>query len=106
METLIDNLPSFSFNVEMRGFHIYRKFVGQPISFAKVKEPENLHGDFAVAIKAKCTGFMFPITVGHTSIEFSRYVFFAFSGKVERNRPVRSPLVQGGLEILCKVPVM
>ena len=54
-------------------------------------------------------GFLGHITVGHVPIELSRYIFFAgqhgcsFVVKVEQSKPVVSPLVQGGLEIVCNV---
>ena len=54
---------------------------------------------------AKCwvLRFLTPIIVGHVPLELSRIVFYAiqhgcvFSGKVQKERPVRSPLTQGGL---------
>ena len=42
-------------------------------------------------------------------MELSRIVFYAiqhgcvFSGKVQNQLPVRSPLTQGGLEIVCTI---
>ena len=57
---------------------------------------------------AKCSGFLTPIIVGHVPLELSRIVFYAiqhgcvFSGKVQKERPVRSPLTQGGLEIFVQ----
>ena len=47
--------------------------------------------------------------MGHVPLELSRFIFFAiqhgcsFSAKVLAQKPVRSPLVQGGLEIVCAV---
>ena len=47
--------------------------------------------------------------MGHVPLELSRFFFFAiqhgcsFSAQVLKQKPVRSPLVQGGLEIVCAV---
>ena len=47
--------------------------------------------------------------VGHVPIELSRHIFFAqsrgcsFKGQVKIERPIRSPLAKGGLEIVCLV---
>ena len=53
--------------------------------------------------------FLTPIIVGHVPLELSRIVFYAIqhgcviSEKVQKERPVRSPLTQGGLEIVCRI---
>ena len=49
------------------------------------------------------------ITIGHVPIEISRIVLFSsehggtYELKVLEPRPVKPPLIQGGLEIKCNV---
>ena len=56
METTIAivNVPSFSFRLGARGFHVYQKdwvpFVRQAVAFER--EPGNVHDCFAVAINS------------------------------------------------------
>ena len=56
METTIAivNVPSFSFRLGARGFHVYQKdwvpFVGQAVAFER--DPGNVHDCFAVAINS------------------------------------------------------
>ena len=62
-----------------------------------------------MAVKAKFPYKIAPIVVGHVPIEISRIVFFSIENgccyniKVLEEKPVRSPLTQGGLEVKCTV---
>lgn len=109
--SLVDD-PTLSFKMGIRGFHVYQEkwkpFIGQELSF--VQEADNVYDCFAVAVKTKCKGSLAPQEiVGHVPLELSRFIFFAiqhgcsFSAKVLTQKPVRSPLVQGGLEVVCAV---
>lgn len=83
---------------------------GQSLTF--VQEGDNAHDCYAVAVKGRCRGTLAPQIVGHVPLELSRYIFFAlhhgcgFSATVEREKPTRSPITQGGLEIICNVKVV
>ena len=73
------------------------------------KEDNNPYDSFAVAVKAKFPHKLVPITVGHVPIEISRIVYFSighgcsYKVKVLEEKPARSPLTQGGLEVKCSV---
>ena len=60
-------------------------------------------------MKAKFPHKLVPITVGHVPIEISRIVYFSighgcsYKVKVLEEKPARSPLTQGGLEVKCSV---
>ena len=63
-----------------------------------------------MAIKGPCKGTLPGVQIiGHVPIEISRYLFFAinhgcpFKVRVSEQTPIRSPLVQGGQEIICMV---
>ena len=77
---------------------------------AKENEEDNQHDPYAVAVKGHCKGTLPGLQiVGHVPIELSRYVYFAikhgcsFRVHVLDQTPIRSPLVQGGQEIVCTV---
>ena len=68
------------------------------------------HDPYAVAVKGHCKGTLPGLQiVGHVPIELSRYVYYAikhgctFRVRVLERAPIRSPLVQGGQEIVCMV---
>ena len=63
-----------------------------------------------MAVKGHCKGTLRGVQIiGHVPIEISRYLFFAikhgcsFKVCVSEQTPIRSPLVQGGQEIVCMV---
>ena len=73
------------------------------------QEPDNPHDLFAVSVKCRFPGKLSEIVVGHVPIEISRYIFFSikhgcvYTICVEDEKPCRSPLTQGGLEVKCQV---
>ena len=62
-----------------------------------------------LAKKVRIPGTLADTTVGHVPLELSRYFHFAmkhgceFEGTVAVDKFKRSPLTQGGLEIVCTV---
>ena len=98
----------------LRGYHVYATtenwtpYQGENISFHC--EHGNIHDQFAVAGRTQVLNRA-NVTVGHVPRELSRYIWYsiqhgaAISGKVLDPNPVRSPLVQGGLEILLELTI-
>ena len=100
----------FEFPSAIRGFHYYRKY-WQPKLEDELycrHEEDNPFDFFAIKICMKNTG----VTVGHLPMEISRPTKFllergatAFVKLTSTNYCV-SPLVQGGLEIPCRVEIL
>ena len=67
---------------------------------------------FAVAGKTLLSGKLAPSIVGHVPRALSRYIWYplrygaVITAEVKDERPKRSPLVQGGLEILIEMSVV
>lgn len=98
----------FEFTAAVRGFHYYRKF-WKPKSSQNLHcfyEPDNPFDQFAIKV---CEEEEKKIPVGHLPREISRATKFLMdrgaSIKVilTSDHYRRSPLVQGGMEIACKV---
>ena len=99
----------FEFNAAVRGYHYYRRF-WVPKSSQRLCcyfEPDNPFDNFAIKVceEGKST------PVGHLPREISRATkFFIDRGASVKAQLIsehyrRSPLVQGGMEIACKVTV-
>ena len=90
----------------LRGFHVYkntenrRPVKGQELTF--YREFDNEFNRFAVAGKTLLPRKLDPSIVGHVPRELSRYIWH----EVRDERPKRSPLVQGGLEILIEMSIV
>ena len=86
-----------------------KPYVGQKITFKR--EHNNPYDKFAVTGKVMMKGKIGLIVVGHLPRELSRYIWFSigegakFEAEVHKEKPMASPLVQGGLEIPIKVSV-
>ena len=104
---------NFEFYTGLRGYHVYsntvssKPYVGQKITFKR--EHNNPYDKFAVAGKVTMKGKMGLIVVGHVPKKLSRCIWFSiregakFEAEVQKEKPMASPLVQGGLEISIKV---
>jgi len=100
----------FQFPSAVRGFHYYRRYWQPSLEdelFA-THEEGNSYDFFAIKICLKNTG----ITVGHLPMEISRSTKFlldkgaAIYIELASTNYCVSPLVQGGLEIPCRVKVL
>ena len=99
----------FEFNAAFRGYHYYRRFwvPKSSQSLCCYFEPDNPFDNFAIKVceEGKST------PVGHLPWEISRATkFFIDRGATVKAQLIsehyrRSPLVQGGMEIACKVTV-
>ena len=101
----------------MREHHVYsntgswKPSVGQKVTFKR--EHNSPYDKFLVAGKVTMKGKLRLIVVGHVPRELSRYIWFTigegfywfskFEAKVHKEKPIVSPLVQGGLENPIKV---
>ena len=104
---------NFEFYTGLRGYHVYsntgrwKPYVGQKITFKR--EHNNPYDKFAAAGKVTMKGKIGLIVVGHVPRELSQYIWFSiregakFEAEVHKEKPMVSPLVQGGLEIPIKV---
>ena len=98
---------SFEFTAAVRGFHYYRRFwVPKPShKLFCFFEPDNPFDEFAIKVceEGKST------PVGHLPREISRATKFfldrgaTVTAQLTSTHYRRSPLVQGGMEIACKV---
>ena len=112
---MTDAIQSFEFTTGLRGCYLYstkkhwKPYLQQKITFKR--EHNNVHDRFAVSGLVTLRGTLAPVVVGHIPKELSRYVWYAleqgakFTGRVISVKPKRSPLIQGGLEILMVVSV-
>ena len=97
------NIKEVSFSCAVRGYHYYRHF-WHPTSGQNLN-CEHEEGNVYVAIK-NCT-VTSRLTVGHLPIEVSRITKFLLDRgakvylQLSSNYFRRSPLTQGGLEIVC-----
>ena len=100
----------FEFPSAIRGFHYYRKY-WQPKLEDELycrHEEDNPFDFFAIKICMKNTG----VTVGHLPMEISRPTKFLLERgatefvKLTSTNYCVSPLVQGGLEIPCRVVIL
>jgi len=99
----------FEFTGAVRGFHVYRK-VWKPTEGQRLAcfyESGNVFDPFAVKVcEENCDK-----TIGHLPREISRITKFILDRgaivtvQLTSNHYRRSPLVQGGLEIKCKISV-
>ena len=98
------------FSSAVRGYHHYRKYWQPKLEdhLSCRHEENNPFGYFAISVCDKNTGAI----VGHLPIEISRPIKFLldrgamiFATLTSTNYCV-SPLVQGGLEIPCRVEVL
>ena len=86
-----------------------KPYVGQKITFKR--EHNNPYDKFAVTGKVMMKGKIGLIVVGYVPRELSQYIWFSigegakFEAEVHKEKPMASPLVQGGLEIPIKVSV-
>ena len=99
---------NFEFYTGLRRYHVYsntinpKTYVGQKITIKR---------EFAVAGKVTMKGKIGLIVAGHVPRELPRYIWFSiregakFEAEVHKERPMTSPLVQGGLEIPIKVSI-
>ena len=106
---------NFEFYTGLRGFHVYsntlswKPYVGQKITFKR--EHNNPYHKSAVAGKVTLKGKIGLIVVGHVPRELSRHIWFSigdgakFEAEVHEEKPMASPLIQGGLEIPIQVSV-
>ena len=75
------------------------------------REFDNDFDGFAVTGKTLLPGKLAPLTVGHVPRKLSRYIWYALrygaiiTAEVKDERPKRSALVQGGLEILIEMSI-
>lgn len=106
---------SFSVACASRGFHEYRKIWALRINQQLIVKPEsgNLFDPYAIGLFTKIRGKIEPLSlVGHLPREISRFCkfFFEYGGNIEATvcdiKFRRSPLPQGGLEILITLTVM
>ena len=105
----------YQFTTALRVFHVYynlvnwKLFVGQKLTFNC--ERNNPHDKFAVCGKTILPGKLVNSVVGHVPREIARHIWFALlkgatiSATVVDSKPRKSPLVQGGLEILIDMTV-
>ena len=101
------NEKIFEFTAAVRGFHYYRRFwVSKPLQMLNCfYDPDNPFDEFAIKVCEE--GHEVP--VGHLPKEISRATkFFIDRGTnitvtLTDDHYRRSPLVQGGIEIACKV---
>ena len=99
---------AYEFTTALRGFHVYRSEwtpqLDQSIKFKQ--ELKNPYDKFAVAGQTNIPGKLCLVTVGQVPKEMSRHIWYAikegagFSATVKSVSPKRSPLKQGGLEII------
>ena len=67
---------------------------------------------FDVAVKTLLPGKLAPSIFGHSPQELSRYIWYTWrygaiiTVEVKNEHPKRSPLVQGGLEILIEMSIV
>ena len=105
----------FQLPTALRGYHVYSNTEdwaphrGERIIFQQ--ERNNSHGQFAVCGQTSFPGRRHQVTVGHVPREITRHVWYAIgygaylSAEVQDPVPRRSPLEQGGLEILLELTV-
>lgn len=104
---------TYSFSCGIRGYHEYKtRWVPVLHEVLPVKhESRNCHDRYAMAVMKRLPGTLVASVVGHLPREISRLTHFIIvhgakvSCKVMDVHHRRSPLVQGGLEIPCKVIV-
>ena len=95
----------FEFPSMVRGFHYYRKYWQPQLDDELYCQHE--HDFFAIKVCIKNTG----VTVGHLLMETSRVTKFLLDRratafiKLHSTNYCVSPLVQGGLEIPCRVEI-
>ena len=83
---------------------------GQELTFHR--EFDDVFDRFAVAGKTLLSGKLAPSIVGHVPRELSRYIWYALrygaliTAEVKNERLKRSPLLQGGLEMLIKMSIV
>ena len=106
----------FEFASGLQDFHVYkntenwRPEKGQELTFHR--EFDNDFDRFAVAGKTLLPEKLAPSIVEYVPRELSRYIWYALrygaiiTANVKDERPKRSPLVQGGLEILIEIPIV
>jgi len=103
----MSHLKIFEFSAAVRGYHYYRRFwVPQPSQkLCCFFEPDNPFDEFAIKVCEE--GNQTP--VGHLPREIARATKFfiergaSISVQLTSEHYRRSPLVQGGMEIACKV---
>ena len=84
-------------------------FIGQKLTF--LREFNHAHDKFPLAGQTLLPGKLAPRTVEHITREISRYLWFALqrnatiTADVQDEKARRSPLVQGGLEIVIRTIV-
>ena len=87
-------------------YHVYsnavKLYVGQKITFKR--EHKNPYNNFAIPGKVTMKEKIGLIAAGHVPRELSRYIWFSLE-KGHKEKPIASPLVQGGLEIPIKVSI-
>ena len=97
----------FEYTAAVRGYHYYRRF-GVPKRSQKLfcyHEPDNPFDEFAIKVCKEGK----EVPVGHLPREISRATkFFIDRGAnitvtLTSDHYRRSPLIQGGMEIACKV---
>ena len=95
----------FEFPSMVRGFHYYQKYWQPQLDDELYCQHE--HDFFAIKVSIKNTG----VTVGHLLMETSRVTKFLLDRgatafiKLHSTNYCVSPLVQGGLEIPCRVEI-
>ena len=88
----------------------WRPVKGQELTF--YREFSNDFDRFAVAGKTLLPGKLAPSIAGHVPRELSWYIWYGLPygaiirAEIKDERPKRSPLVQGGLEILTEMPIV
>ena len=107
---------SFQKVIGCRGWHVYGKNVrtnpkrGDKLFAVKEKNPQALTVDpYSIAWMLKRVDKLSPEVVGHIPQEISRFVWFflesggTVNGEVLDGKCRRSPIANGGLEIILKV---
>ena len=116
-EISMELLPAhyFNFITALRSFHVYHNTVNwnpyarQEIAFKC--EFNNPYDKFAVCGKGMLPGKIVPVVIGHAPKKIPRFFWFAkqkgvkLLTVVDNTQVKRSPLVQGGLEILIRMNI-